>query len=259
MRKLLVLSSSMIMMLGFMISARAQSSDQPKNEIEVRGTYSIPSGEANFSGTTASGSTIDFGRDFDFHNEFGFGVRYTYRSSNGKHKLGADYDSTNWERSTTLSRTIVFGGVTYNANLNLDGNLKLQVFRAMYSYRWGNDKVRIGPMVDMGVVKTSLNLTGTTNSGTRSAEGSVSKFAATIGYDLDYTPSSTFSLFHNLGAIVYSGDHLFHTEGGVKVFVAKNLGVVGGYKAQRYKFEENEPNFLTVRQHGPFFGGVFRF
>ena len=75
MRKLLVVSFSMIMVLTFIISVRAQSSDQPKNEIEVRGTYSIPSGEANFSGTTASGSTIDFARDFDFHNEFGFAVR----------------------------------------------------------------------------------------------------------------------------------------------------------------------------------------
>src|SRR5436309_7886720 len=121
MRKLFsALTFFTVILLTFMVPGQAQSSsDRPKNEIEIRGTYSIPSGEANFSGTSASGSTIDFARDFDFKNEFGFQVRYAYRSSNGKHKIGAGYDSTNWERNTTLSRTIVFEGVTYTANANL--------------------------------------------------------------------------------------------------------------------------------------------
>jgi hypothetical protein len=259
MRKTSVLTFSMIMVLAFIIPARAQhSSIQPKNEIEIRATYSIPSGEANFSGTGASGSTLDFARDFDFKNEFGWQARYTYRSTNGKHKIVADYDATNWERSTMLTRSFTFRGETYVANASLDGALKLQTFRAMYSYRWGNEKLRIGPMVDMGFVKTSLALNGTTTSGTRSADGSITKFAATVGYDLDYTPTSKFSLFHNLGAIAFQGDQLFHAEGGVKVFVTESLGAVGGYKAQRYKLKD-DPNFLTIRQHGPFFGGMFRF
>ena len=259
MRKRLALTFSVIMSLVFMIPAHAQhSSVETKNEIEIRATYSIPSGEANFSGTTASGSTIDFARDFDFKNEFGWQARYTYRSTNGKHKIVANYDATNWERSTTLTRSFTFEGETYVANARLDGALKLQTFRAMYSYRWGNEKLRIGPMVDMGFVKTSLALNGTTTSGTRSTDGSLTKFAATVGYDLDYTPTSKFNLFHNLGAIAFQGDHLFHVEGGVKVFVTRSFGAVGGYKAQRYKLKD-DPNFLTIRQHGPFFGGVVRF
>ena len=53
-----------------------------------------PSGEANFSGTGASGSTIDFNRDFDFGNEWGFEIKYAYRSENGKHKFVFDYANT---------------------------------------------------------------------------------------------------------------------------------------------------------------------
>lgn len=246
------------MVFAFIVSAQAQSTEPTKHEIEIRATYSIPSGDANFSGTTASGDTIDFARDFDFKNEFGWQARYSYRSTNGKHKIVADYDATNWERSTTLTRTITFRGQTYVANASLDGALKLQTFRGMYSYRWGNEKLRFGPMVDMGFVKTSLALNGTTASGTRSADGSITKFAATIGYDLDYAPTPKINLFHNLGAIAFQGDHLFHTEGGIKVFFNRSFGAVGGYKAQRYKFKD-DPNFLTVRSHGPFFGGVVRF
>jgi hypothetical protein len=249
----------LVIVLVFMVTAHAQSSsDRPRNEIEIRGVVSVPSGEANFSGTGASGSTIDFARDFDFKNELGFQLRYAYRSSNGKHKIVADYDSTSWERNTTLSRSFTFRGETYVANANLNGDLKLKTFRAMYAYRWGNEKVRFGPMFDMGFIKTSLDLTGTTNNGIRTTDGSITKFAATVGYDLDFDPTPRLNLFHNLGAIAFQGEHLFHTEGGVKVFATHNLGVVGGYKFSRYKLEENS-NFITVRQHGPFFGGVFRF
>src|SRR6188768_1389971 len=81
----------------------AQSSaDEPRNEIEVRGVYSIPSGDASFSTTGSSGSTISLKRDFDFRSEPGFELRYTYRTASGKHKFLAEYSSTNWNRTTTL-------------------------------------------------------------------------------------------------------------------------------------------------------------
>ena len=242
----------------FILVVSGESFAQAQHEVEVRGTFSIPSGEANFSGTRASGSTIDFSRDFDFGNEFGFGVRYQYRSENRKHKILAEYTNTDWERSRTLTRTITFRGQTYVANAALDGDLSLKTFRAMYAYRWGNEKVRFGPMGDMGIVRTSLELNGTTNSGSRTAEGTINKFAATLGYDLDYDPNSHFNFNHNLGVIAYKKDRLFHIEGGVKFFPVRNFGVSGGYRFQRYKFDD-DPNFLTIRSNGPYFGGVLRF
>jgi hypothetical protein len=128
----------------------------------------------------------------------------------------------------------------------------------MYAYRWGNDKIRIGPMADMGVVSTKLELTGTTNNGTRTESGKITKFAATLGYDLDYDPTSNVNIFHNLGAIRFQGERLFHVEGGARIFVTRQFGFSGGYKALRYRVEKND-NFILVRTHGPFFGGVFRF
>jgi len=243
----------------FIPVAQAQtSSDKPKNEIEVRAQVSVPSGEANFSGTGAAGSTIDFSRDFDFKNSVGFQLRYTHRTESGKHKFLADYDSNSWDRNTILTRSFTFRGETFVASATLEGTLKLRTFRAMYAYRWGNEKVRIGPMFDLGAINTNLEITGTTASGTRTADGSITKFAATVGYDLDYDPTPKVSIFHNLGGIVFKKDHLFHTEGGVKYFFNHSFGAVGGYKFQWYKLESG-PNFLTIHQHGPFFGGVFRF
>jgi hypothetical protein len=251
------LLSSSVLLLAVFVNVEAQDS-RPKNEIEVRGVLSVPSGEASFSSSGNTGTTISFARDFDFRNELGFALRFTHRTEDGKHKFLGEYAQTTWNRNTTLSRSFTFLGQTYVANLDASADLRLSDFRVMYAYRWGNDKIRIGPMADMGAVSTRLNISGTTNNGTRSDSGKITKFAATLGYDLDYDPTSKVNIFNNLGAIAFQGERLFHVEGGMRFFATRHIGVSGGYKAQRYRVEKND-NFLLVKAHGPFFGGVFRF
>lgn len=250
------LSISCVLLFVF-VTVHAQST-RPKHEIEVRGVLSVPSGEASFSSNGNTGTVISLDSDFDFRNELGFQAQYTYRTENGKHKFLGEYSQTSWERSNTLSRSFTFLGQTYVANLDTSSDLRLSTFRAMYAYRWGNEKIRIGPMFDMGVVSTRLKLTGTTNNGTRSDSGTITKFAATVGYDLDYDPTSNVNIFNNLGAIAFQGERLFHVEGGVRVYPTKHFGFSGGYRALRYRVEKND-NFILVRAHGPFFGGVYRF
>jgi hypothetical protein len=245
------------LLLAAFVTVQAQNSPL-KNEIEVRGAWAIPSGEASFSSDGNTGTVISFSRDFDLRTEFGFLVRYTHRTENGKHKFQGEFGQTKWSRTRTLSRDFNFLGQTYVANLDTSADLRLRDLRAMYAYRWGNEKIRIGPMVDMGLVSTRLELTGTTNTGTRSDSGKITKFAATVGYDLDYDPTPQLNIFHNLGAIRFQGERLFHSEGGAKFFVTRQFGVSAGYKALRYRVEKND-NFIVVKAHGPFIGGVFRF
>ncbi|HKU74012.1 MAG TPA: hypothetical protein VJR02_08845 [Pyrinomonadaceae bacterium] len=251
------ISIASVFLFAVFVNVDAQNT-RPKNEIEVRGMLSVPSGEASFSSNGNTGTVISFDRDFDLRNELGFQLQYTHRTENGKHKFLGEYSQTSWNRSNTLSRSFTFLGQTYVANLETSSDLKLSTFRAMYAYRWGNEKIRIGPMADMGVVSTRLKLTGTTNNGTRSDSGKITKFAATLGYDLDYDPTPTVNIFNNLGAIAFQGERLFHVEGGVRVFATTHIGFSGGYRAVRYRVEKND-NFLLVKAHGPFFGGVYRF
>ena len=246
-----------VLLFGPFVTVDAQDT-RPPNEVEVRGVYAIPSGEASFASNGTAGDVISFSRDFDFRKELGFAVRFTHRTENGKHKFLGEYAQTTWNRNTTLSRSFTFRGETFTANLDASADLRLSDFRVMYAYRWGNDKMRIGPMVDMGVISTRLNISAATNNGTRSASGKITKFAATLGYDLDYDPTSKVNIFHNLGAIAFQGERLFHTEGGLRFFPTRHFGLSGGYKFQRYRVEKDD-DFLLVKAHGPFFGGVFRF
>src|SRR5215471_16840673 len=258
MRKLATQFLAVVIVAAAGATAFSQA-DKPKNEIEIRATVAVPSGEANFSGTGASGSTIDFNRDADFSNEWGFDIKYAYRSPDGKHKIGVEYFNTDWDRTRVIGRAFTFRGETYVAGAAIESNLRQSAFKGMYAYRWGNDKIRIGPMIDMGVVPTRLDITGNALSGaSRKTEGSISKFAATVGGDMDYDPTDKISIFGNIGGIAWSHDRLFHAEGGLKYFASKNFGVVGGYKFQNYKWV-NDPNFLTINSHGPFVGGVLRF
>lgn len=239
--------------------AYAQSADVPRNEIEVRGNLSVPTGSADFSGTTNPTNRIDFKRDFDFDNKLGFEVKFIHRSENQKHKFLVSYGRDNWDQQRTLTRSFTFLGQTYVANASADLQLTLRKFRAGYAYRWGNEKVRFGPAGDMGFITTKIKLTGATNNGVRSGETSITKFVATVGYDLEAQPISKVTIFHTLGGIVFLGDKVFNTEGGVKVFPARHFGVVGGYRFQAIKLGGENDNFIKVRQHGPFFGGVLRF
>ena len=253
------LLSSVFLLLTAALTINAQGTNEPlKNEIEVRGVLAIPSGDASFSSSGNAGTVVSFSRDFDFKNELGFELRYTYRSENGKHKFSGDYAQTSWDRQTTLSRSFTFLGQTYQANLAASAKLRLSDFKVMYAYRWGNEKIRIGPMVDMGAISTRLEVSGTTNNGSRSDKGTITKFAATVGYDLDYAPAPKVYIFNNLGAIAFQGEHLFHVEGGVRAYFTDHFGVSGGYRYQRYRVEKSD-DFLKVNNHGPFFGGLIRF
>jgi hypothetical protein len=101
------ISAVAIILLVAAMAAYGQSgTDQPRNEIAVRGTLSIPTGSANFSGTTNSNQTIDFGRDFSFDNKLGFDARYIYRSESQKHKFMIQYSRDNWDQQRTLTRNI---------------------------------------------------------------------------------------------------------------------------------------------------------
>jgi len=253
-----LMAAIVVLMLIAAPKVKSQTSNPFKNEVEVRGVLSIPSGDASFSSNGTAGSVISFSRDFDFRNELGFEFRFTHRTPSGKHKFQAGYGQTTWNRNTTLSRSFTFRGETFVANLDASADLRLSNFRAMYAYRWGNEKIRIGPMADMGVISTRLNITSTTNSGTRSGSGSITKFAATLGYDLDYDPTDRINIFNNLGAIAFQGERLFHVEAGARLYATRNFGFSGGYKFERYRVEKND-DFLRVNAHGPFFGGVFRF
>jgi hypothetical protein len=243
------------------VAAAAPSSAQtaaPKNEVEFNGLYTIPGGEVNFSGTTAAGSTISFENDFGLGNKLGFGLRYIRRAESGKHKFMLNYARTASSNTRALSRTLVFRDRTYTANLDTRAEESLGVFLATYAYRWGNQKVRIGPMAQLGFATARVDLNAVTNTAVGDREGSITKFVGTVGYDMDIHPTERVSIYNNVGAFRLKRDRVLRGEVGLKYYVTRAFGLNGGYQFGRYKLVD-DPHFIRVNEHGPLFGAVLRF
>lgn len=248
---------SAIVMVAAVASVSAQTT-APKNEVEIHGIYAIPSGSASFSGTTTAGTTISFANDFGFKNKLGFGLGYIYRSENGKHKLMANYSRTSTDNTRTLSRTFIFQGQTYTAGLNTKAESSLGLFLAGYAYRWGNKKVRIGPMGQVGFATARLALSAVSNTAIAAREGSITALAGTIGYDMDINPTAKVNIFNNVGIAKYKNERFLRGEVGIKYYATQAVGVTGGYQFGKYKLVNNQ-NFIEADENGPFFGVVFRF
>ena len=251
----LIVGVTILMVAGATVSAQTAA---PKNEVEFNGLYTIPGGEVNFSGTTAAGTTIDFEDDFGLRNKLGFGLRYIRRSENGKHKFMLNYARTSSTNTRELSRTIVFRDQTYTANLNTRAEESLGVFLATYVYRWGNEKIRIGPMVQVGFATARVDLSAVSNTAVADRSGSITKLAGTVGYDMDINPTDKVNVYNNVGVIKFKNDRVLRGEVGVKYYVSRAFGVNGGYQFGRYKLVSDQ-NFIQANEHGPLFGVVFRF
>jgi hypothetical protein len=252
-----VIITNLILLMAVVISASAQA-DKPRSEVEVSGIYTIPSGSVNLSGTTPNDTTVDFSRDLDLQNRWGYGLKYIYRSESGKHKLWASYTHTSNTNTGLLNRSIIFGGRVYIANVTTRSDTSLGIFLASYAYRWGNDKIRIGPMGQLGwaTTKVGLNAVGISAGGSR--EGSISSVAGTVGYDMDYDPNPKVNIYNNVGFMALSGERFLRGEIGLKYYFVRAFGINGGYQFGNYKLKKNQ-NFIDARENGPFIGGVLRF
>ncbi|MEO8573683.1 MAG: hypothetical protein ABI481_06910 [Pyrinomonadaceae bacterium] len=218
----------------------------------------MPGGEANFSTTTAAGTTVAFDDDFDLKSKWGFGVRYTFRSPNGKHKLWATYARTSASNTRTLSRTFVFLGQTYPVNLDTRSDTSLGIFLASYAYRWGSKKIRIGPMAQVGWATARVELAAVTNTTIADRSGSISALAGTVGYDMDINPSDKFNIFNNVGFMALGKQRFIRGELGLRYYITRNFGVSGGYQFGKYKLTNND-NYIQANESGPFVGGLVRF
>src|SRR4051812_9307480 len=194
----LIIGVSILAAAGVPSSAQTTA---PKNEVELNGIYTIPGGEVNFSGTTAAGSTISFENDFGLGNKLGFGLRYIHRAESGKHKFMLNYARTASSNTRALSRTLVFRDRTYTANLDTRAEESLGVFLATYAYRWGNQKVRVGPMAQLGFATARVDLNAVTNTADAERSGSITKLVGTVGYDMDIHPTNRINIYNNVGEI----------------------------------------------------------
>ena len=131
-------------------------------------------------------------------------------------KVWVEYGQIDRIRTHNLTETITFAGNTYIVNSTLKTELKTRQFEAGYTYRWGNDKFRVGPSftyerLDVDFVLTEV---GAHLPQTLRAEVDVPNNVYLIGGDFDYTQIRHIDIEGHFGFVPCCGGgwHVFESE-----------------------------------------------
>jgi len=248
--------------------AWAQSSDQNYAEFTVQAQWKDTSRSSGL--TIPPNPQINFSRDAGLGERVGPVFRFIFipqgRFLGADNKFRIEYGWLNQDKDFIINRTITIPGrvIVINSNLNL--NVKTKDFHLAYSPRWGNEKVRIGPLFEYEHLDVNLKLTNLTPNAPppTTTELDTPNNIFNLGFDFDITPSEKVDIYGFLGAIPCCGDgwHGVSTEYGVKFLPVKHFGINAGFRYSNLRFEgtSNDITFaLKTAGIGPFVGATFRF
>lgn len=261
-----------LLVAGLVIAASspawAQATDRNYAEFTVQAQWK------NFS--KGAGLTIPPNPEINFSQDSGFGQsvgpvfrfifipKGTFLGADNKFRI--EYGWLNRDQNFIINRTITIPGRVILINSNLDLNIKTKDFRLAYAPRWGNDKVRIGPLFEYEHLGVNLKLTNLSPNAPPplTTELDVPNNILNLGFDFDITPSEKVDVYGFLGAIPCCGGgwHGVNTEYGVKFFPVSHFGINGGFRYSNLRFEGTSNNItFTLRTSGigPFVGATFRF
>ena len=243
----------------------AQSTERPKSGLlEFRGAIT------SFGAGVSSPDNPDINnlseRDLGIKKAFAPEFRFIFTPGGGGNKIRFDYLHQGFDSDQTLTRRVEFDGRIFNVNARVNGELSLRQLRFAYAYRFGNDKFRIGPMVDVRVVRAKARLatvaTGGGSSATVSEQVEGTLPGISIGGDFDAHPTDKLHLYGFVSGLKASKENasgsFFDSEFGLRYYPSRHFGLTGGFKYLRISGSEDKDR-VVVRTIGPFFGVALRF
>jgi hypothetical protein len=188
----------------------------------------------------------------------------------GRHaRLDFAYQQWNRSATTTLSRQIVFNGVTYSVGAEADSALDVSVGELYYGYSFVNNgdlEIGLGLGASVFFNRASLDAVGTyvgpTGTVVTSAVSERKSLTAPIpaleGY---FTFTLMPQLFLNARArgfkatISGSNGSMFEATGTLDLFITPTIGIGGGYNFTRIDYTRDSDTITQVRYHyqGPVF------
>jgi len=239
--------------------------DNSKRKLQLNAWISAPTGY--FNGTNKEGY-FDLQRDFGFGNYVTFNGKLDWRFKRKHHLLFATSPVVS-SRTTTISRTIVWQGQTFDAGGSVQSTIRSLVFTPGYQWDFIRRRsVWIGLLVNVNLaytdakLKATAKLSGNGSSATSTAQADGSLFAPlpALGPDFRWYPISSSGRVYLEGAL--TGMSFF----GYGNFVSGN-GAVGfriGHKwdarvgyllGSRFKIYGSSDNIgIRLTQKGPVFG-----
>jgi hypothetical protein len=199
--------------------------------------------------------------------KWGFGPDFGFLWTPDKEILGAksrvwvEWEQLDRSNTRAVSAMFTFDGVTYAVNTALRTELNTNLFSAGYSPQWGSDKFRIGPEFVFQHLAVDVKLTNLTPGAPPpiTQEVNVPNFMAIIGVNFDYKPVQQFDVYGRSGWIPCCGGgwHGNQTEFGVKYYIRRNIGIIGGIRYYWLRRDFNLPAQEVTSSEGTFSLGPF--
>jgi hypothetical protein len=232
---------------------------QPSIDLEAR--YWIPQMSARVRVEAAGlGTDIDAQRDLGMQDtnfaEGGATLRL------GRHQLGFLFTPIDFTADQNVSRTVVFRGRPYTVGTRVVSELEiqhLQLYWAWQFLRFGDNKFRLGPMIEADGFVIHGSLAAPNLSPPVTEKEDISVGLPTAGLALDIEPHRLLHVYGRVAGIKV-GDYGYFvgSEAGVKVRPVRLLFFSAGYRTFNLHVD-NSPDFARVQLRGPFVGAGIHF
>ncbi len=234
-----------------------------------------------FDTTVQYGTATLPGTEIALESDLGLPEKKFALQADGYLRLGRharlDFAYQQWNRSATktISRQIVFNGVTYSVGADVDSALDVSVAELYYGYSFVNNgdlEIGLGLGASVFFNRASLDAVGTyvgpTGAVVTAAVSERKSLTAPIpaleGY---FTFTLMPQLFLNARArgfkatISGSTGSMFEATGTLDLFVTPAIGIGGGYSYTRIDYTRDSDTITHVRYHyqGPVFYVAFAF
>ena len=241
--------------------ADAQVLPAEDHVVELGVMFWTPSPELTLSTDDLAGSNVD---EVDFVQEFGIEDKMfpEFRATIGRsHKFRLSYVSVQYDEETTLQRTIVFQGRTFEVNVPASADIKWDLWR--FGYEWdfvSRERGFFGLLAEVkyNKVEASIDSPALTSAATTDQTAPV----PTIGVIGRGYVAPMFSITGEFSGLSISRDEFdvsfFDFDLYGTLSFGRHVGVQGGYRSvvADYVIDEDAGD---LKLQGPYFGGVVRF
>jgi hypothetical protein len=201
---------------------------------------------------------IDFVEEFALENKR---FREFRVSAGGSHKFRLNYVKFDYAEQTTLQRTIVFRGQTFNVNVPANGDVEWDLWR--FGYEWDFLHAERGSLGVVAEAKYNKVVAAIDSPALTAAAGTeVEAWVPSFGVAGRAYPHPMFSVGGEFTGFSFNRDDLdvkmwdFDVNGAVHF--GTNFGVIGGYRSivAEYLIDDDSGD---IEMKGPYFGVLLKF
>jgi hypothetical protein len=236
----------LVLMTGVLMSSRASA------VVDVEGRYWFSTLDSTVQVTT--GSII--GTELDFIDDLGISDKENFLEGRiilefGNHSLRYGYIPLKWDETSTLSRTVTFGGQSYTVGTSVESELKSDYHRLGYQYNVIDVMDNhLGVIFELKYFDTRASLKAT-SLGFDEAEA-IKAPIPTVGLAAGVSLPFLFSIEGEITGISFGKDiYMYDAEAVVNLKPLPFIDLSGGYRVMKFHVEDKD-DFAELTLSGPF-------